>query len=656
MCGIIGCLSWSERYPGSIFSSMLSAQAHRGPDGCGLALWLELGNSPRLWRERSIGSLASKIRDATARLGMGHNWLAIQDTSTNAQMPMVSEDHRYCLVYNGEIYNFGSIREKLIKEGHRFTTKSDAEVLLKAWQTKGPGILKSLRGMFAFLLFDADEHTLWAVRDPLGIKPLYFTKLPDGIAFASEIRSFHASGLVKRSFDNAATLAFLIAGVNKPGEEMTLYDGIREIPPGRMLIAKDANTKMITYATLPELHPTLTDEDAIETIREAVIDSVRVHLISQRPVASCMSGGLDSTTIAAAIKRLFKNDSCPYKVFTLAMSSGDDQELLLATKAAKSLHIAQRVFRRPTYVSPLDVVDMVITCETPNHVIGPINQYLLLRHISNEPEDIRVVLDGQGGDELLSGYPWYSEFLLNEIKKADPDLAGKISDQYHSHEPLSSPIHESLLKIFHDADAWVKCFDDGMSSLLRMKAEEALQLSPVEYYLGNSHDWRGFRQREYLQGELQYLLRQEDRIGMRFGIECRVPYVDIPTIKATALLKPEFLLKDGFLKYPLRVLFPEIAHEVLWNTKKRGFWDVADESFPYLRKLGEKAASNSQLIRELITQMGGDISDIKKIGYYALWRLLQIAILGECATTDMGLQWFSQVDETYVISDCEVSV
>jgi len=299
---------------------------------------------------------------------------------------------------------------------------------------------------------------------------------------------------------------------------------------------------------------------------------------------------------------------------------------------------------------------MVITCETPNHVIGPINQYLLLRHISNQPEDIRVVLDGQGGDELLSGYPWYSKLLLDEIQKTDPDLAGKISDRYHSHVPLSIPVHENLLKIFHDSDAWVKGFDDGMSSLLGMRPEEALQLSPVQYYLGNSNDWRGFRQREYLQGELQYLLRQEDRIGMRFGIECRVPYVDIPTIKIAALLKPEFLLKDGFLKYPLRVLFPELTSDVRWNTRKRGFWDVSDESFPYLRKLGEAAVYDSQFISELVGQRRGNISEVKNIGLSALWRLLQIAILEDCPTTDIGLEWLSQFDESYLISDHQVSV
>jgi asparagine synthase (glutamine-hydrolysing) len=650
MCGIVGYWSWAKSVSADIFSSMLFAQAHRGPDGCGLALWSNPSARPLVLKEKDIASLTSNIKDIAGTLGLGHNWLAIQDRSTRAQMPMFSDDRRYCLVYNGEIYNFREIREQLIKDGHSFTTHSDTEVLLKAWQIKGPDIVKSLRGMFAFLLYDSHENTLYAVRDQIGIKPLYYFKLTDGIAFASEMRTFHASGIVKRTFDDDAVMAFLLAGINKPGETLTVYEGIREIPPGNILVIKENHIEREVYALFPELHPVLTDDGAIEAMRNSIIDSVNVHLLSERPVATCMSGGLDSTNIAAAIRHRFPDAFCPYKVFTLGMSSGEDPELSLALQAARALGIPHRIFRSPLTVPFSDVVDMVITCESPNHVIGPINQYLLLRHISDDPDDIRVVLDGQGGDELMSGYPWYSKFLLDEIYKTDPGLAVKTGDRYNANIPLSKSIHDGLLRIFHDPEAWVQGFDDGMSAFFNYSRPEILQMASVKYYLSNSDDWKGFRLREYFQGELQYLLRQEDRIGMRFGIECRVPFVDIPTIETAALLKPEFLIRDGFLKYPFRVLFPNIPDNIRWNTQKRGFWDVSNESFPYLRCIGEKAASDSPYINKLVQQRGGNVSDIKKVGPSALWRLLQIAILEKCTTVAMGQTWSHQFEKTCLSS------
>jgi asparagine synthase (glutamine-hydrolysing) len=644
MCGVIGYIGKAPLSSGGVISSMLYAQGHRGPDGWGLASWEGLGSAPRVWKGPSIAGLDHSIGLTSGALWLGHNWLAIQDRSPHAQMPIFSDDGRYSLVYNGEIYNFVELREALETAGRAFATGSDAEVLLRLWQAEGSASLDRLRGMFAFLIYDSFERTLYAARDPLGIKPLYYSRLDGAVAFASEIRAFHASGLVKRRFDRDAAVAFLAAGVNKPGEETTIYEGVLELPPGTVMAVGEGGFRTRRYATLPELNPSLSGGEALDALRSSVIDSVSAHLISGRPVASCMSGGLDSTNIAAAIRRARPGASCPYTVFTLGPASGEDEELRLAGAAARSLGIAQRVARRPSVVDLSDVVDMVVTCETPNHVIGPINQYLLIRHIANEPDGIKVVLDGQGGDELLSGYPWYSGFLLDEIRKTDEPLYGEISASYGASLPLSPEMHAALARMFTDPAEWVRAFDDGMGAVLGTRPEEVLRLGPVQYYLSNSTDWRSFRSREYFQGELQYLLRQEDRIGMRFGMECRVPYVDIPTIRTAAMMKPEFLMKDGLLKYPFRALFPEIAAEVLSNRVKRGFWDVSTGAFPYLRPLAEAAARSSAFICGLVRDMGGDLSALDALGDYAVWRILQVAVLEDSATSGDGAVWASRFE------------
>lgn len=653
MCGIAGIWSPFRTMEAGTLISMLSAQSHRGPDGCGAAFWRNTSGKQLILREKSSEDLRSQPL-GTFALSLGHNWLAIQDTSADAQMPLVSDDGRFTLVYNGEIYNFRHIREKLVSEGHTFKTHSDAEVLLKKWELKGPSSLADFRGMFAFLIYDSIERTLWAARDPFGIKPLYFAKIDNSFAFASEIRAFHKSGFIKRELDEEAALSFLAAGVNKPGEERTFYKDVFELSPGKFIKVTEAGMEIRAYAELPPLEPSLSLDAAVEGLRNAVEESVSLHTISERPIASCMSGGLDSTTVAAAIKRAFSNGPCPYKAFTIAAANSEaDSELELAQKAALSLGLSHEIYRRPQVVSLLDVVDMVVSCETPNHVIGPINQYLLLRHISSQPEGIKVVLDGQGGDELLSGYPWYSKFLFDEIGRTEPEALPGIRESYFRRLPLSPEMHDCLTSIFTDKMSWVKGFENGIGPFLGISPEETLRLDPVKYYLSNSDSWQSFRTREYLQGELQYLLRQEDRLGMHFGIECRVPFVDIEIVKMAIKIKASVLIKDGYLKYPFRVLFPEIPSDVRWNTDKRGFWDIPEDSFPYMRNFAEKAVMSSPFIKGLVERQGGNLSAFANLGGAAVWRLFQIAVLENCATSAEGTEWitrlgFSHSGEAYI--------
>ena len=228
MCGIAGYFGRVEPAAPQRVRRMLMAQRHRGPDGAGIASWsLDVG-----WRVQYATTpelLPTTEGSPSATCVIGHNLLAIQDATESARQPML--DGSLGLVFNGEIYNFVELRADLEKQGARFRTRGDTEVLLELWKRRGPDCLKDLRGMFAFAVFDAPSRKLWLVRDPFGIKPLYYTTIAGQLHFASEIRSLHAAGTPRKLLPDAA-VACAAAGINAFGEGRTLYEEIHELPAG----------------------------------------------------------------------------------------------------------------------------------------------------------------------------------------------------------------------------------------------------------------------------------------------------------------------------------------------------------------------------------------------------------------------------------------
>jgi asparagine synthase (glutamine-hydrolysing) len=387
MCGIHGVLSLGPAAGESLRHQAMEALeamdrclAARGPDGRGL--WLRDG-SP---------------------VALGHRRLAILDPTPRGDQPMASADGRHVIVYNGEIYNFRRLRRELADDGHAFRTTTDTEVLLALYARHGTAMLDRLRGMYAFALWDGEKQELVLARDPLGIKPLYYSRSSDGrLYFASQVRALEAVPSVSAETDPAGLAGFLLWG--SVPEPFTLRREIRALPAGHHLRIPAGH-----HGPLPAPEPHGAPRESHPDVPSALESSVRAHLVSDVPVAVFLSAGLDSTLVAALATRHLPE---PPVTFTLAIDeahlpgeeSGEGSEAAAAARVASALgtrHVERSVTR-----ADLDALWPEVLSAMDQPSIDGFNTFVVSR-LAHEA-GIKVALSGLGGDELLGGYPSFGD-------------------------------------------------------------------------------------------------------------------------------------------------------------------------------------------------------------------------------------------------------
>lgn len=625
MCGIAGYFGSPDPLAAARVRRMLRAQRHRGPDGVGL--FATAKGRPVVHQFAADVDSLEAVDDLPATVVLGHNWLAIQDTCKAAAQPMRMGEAT--IVFNGEIYNFIELAAAMKRSGAAFDTAGDTEVLLKLWNEKNADCLDRLRGMYAFGVYDAADDSLTLVRDPFGIKPLYYATTDRGLYFSSEMRSLHAAEVLPRVIRDDYALACVAAGINKFDASRTLYEGVYELPPGHLLrLTRHASPASRAFYALPSLAASRTGDAPAAALSTALEQSVNVHLRASRRIATCLSGGLDSTNLALLIGRQASRSHHDYDTFTIRTSGPQDSEFAAAAEVAKVAKLRHTIVDVEREISPRDVIEMVVAYESPNHVIGPINQFLLLREVA--AAGVTVVLDGQGGDELLSGYPWYVPVLVDALRKRGDDVSA-LETQLAERLPFDPATAAQFNAMFHEGAAWVGAFM-WQGVFLGHSREAIVKLPATQYYLGGGGEWSAFRQRMYFQGELQYLLRQEDRLGMWYGLECRVPFVDQPLVELAATFDPAWLIRDGYLKCPYRTMLPELPDSVRWNTRKRGFWETDRDRFAWVSgDAGRKLSLASPTLRRLFPTIE---TEWPTLSFDQHWRLLQIAVLERGATRE----------------------
>jgi asparagine synthase (glutamine-hydrolysing) len=532
MCGING-ISWEN---GNDISAMNKAIIHRGPDGNGT--YVNNGVS------------------------MGHVRLSILDPTTKADQPMKNATDSLVLVYNGELYNFKEIKEKLVKKGIQFLTDSDTEVILYAYQEYGTSIFKELNGIFSFAILDKANQQLILVRDRLGIKPLYYGFKGSEIIFSSELKGIKCSlGL---DFSEKRTWDYLLSS-NITGE--SYYSNVISLTPGTYGIF-DLNSKQFTtekYCQLTDLinekqyhkQSQLTEEKIIDELDELLNTVVKDQMVSDVPIASVGSGGLDSSLITAIARQYNSNIS----VYHVKVDDEKCDESKYAKQVAQHLNLELKteVLSKSNY---LEYIDYCIEMEElPLSHPNSVGIYLISKKAKED--GIKVLLTGEGADELFGGYHRYKAYqkklMFNRLPIL-PTIVKKFSNLL-IHPGLGGFSTEDVSNYLEQAS----CFSFNVE---RSKFTDELQKAFSFIEDDNARELK-----TYISTDLQYylppILRRTDRMSMAAGLEMRVPFLDNRLLDFSLNLP----LKHQINKYELKYLLKKVGErylpkDIVYRSKK----------------------------------------------------------------------------------------
>jgi asparagine synthase (glutamine-hydrolysing) len=551
MCGIAGIISSSgtdiER-----LKKITRAMVHRGPDGEGF--WMS-----------NDGHIA-----------LGHRRLAILDTSLAAAQPMHFAE-KFVIVHNGEIYNYVELREILQKKGYHFTTQSDTEIILAAYDCWQEGCLQYFDGMFAFAIYNRHTQTLFAARDRLGEKPFYYCidEATGECIFASEIKALWAAGVQKQA-DNTMLLNYITAGyVQNPADKsQTFFKNIFSLPPASYITvsSRAINPVVKKYWQLQkEAAAGITAEEAIDTFGKLLHTSVSIRLRSDVPVGTSLSGGIDSATIAAL---LCKQGHGNYKTFSAIFPGFEKDE------AAKINLLSSQLQLTNCQVSPnaagliKDFEKMCYHQEQPFGSASIYAQYKVFELAAQQ--HITVLLDGQGADEILGGYTKYLHWYLQELwRQGKKDFTEAKNALQQNGLTISWGIKNILAAQFPAmaarqltaklANAQKKAPDINRDFYMQHHNNKSIQ-KPVATTL---NDMLYF---DTIQLGLEELLRYADRNSMAHSREVRLPYLSHQLVEFVFSLPAQYKINDGFSKWLLRKFADKLLPaDITWQTKKTGF-------------------------------------------------------------------------------------
>lgn len=594
MCGITGIISFnSSNFPLQRIATMNRMLRHRGPDDEGYVFIKSAKDNVCIYggedtpEEVYSANLIHTPRHPyrrqehpDARIALGHRRLSIIDLTPAGHQPLCTPDQRYWIVYNGEIYNYLELRENLKRKGYLFKTKTDTEVLLYAYQHWGPSALERLVGMFAFALYDRLEKTLFLARDFFGIKPLYFTSCPDGFAFASEIKALLCFSQVSRKANAQQIYEYLRFGRTDHCEE-TLIAQIHQLPAAHFLkisVDQPKIVRPVCYWKIDLKHQSeLLFNEAADRMRQLFLKSIKYHLRSDVPVGAALSGGIDSSSIVASI-RLLQNTNGSLHSFSYIA----DQLELSEEKWVDVITQSTGTIKHIVNPSPADFVEdmdnLILAQDEPFGSMSIYAQYRVMQ-LAKE-KGIKVLLDGQGADELLAGYSTYLgarlASLIYNFRWLDalkfiitsyPSAIGNWKEKLINTAKYFLP--ESLYRF-----AWRVTGDQPIPAWLRVGWFEE---QGVNFFHKKKKLSRNIFHQELHSSLtieiLPSLLRYEDRNSMAFSVESRVPFLTPELVRFIFSLPEEHLIdSQGTNKALIRAAMKGIVPEVILNRKdKIGF-------------------------------------------------------------------------------------
>ena len=580
MCGIIGYLG-KRGFDAEAFGRALDLMAARGPDDRGI------------YKEPEVL--------------LGHRRLAIIDLSAGGHQPMASADGRYVIVFNGEIYNYQTLRRKLEREGVIFRSQSDTEVILAAYahnpqsfilnpsSSRGPSCLDDFRGMFAFAIYDRVERSVFLARDRMGIKPLYLWRFPGGIAFASEVKALRALPGAPSQLDVVALYNYLLWG--SVPEPLTITEGIECLPPATWLKWTASGETQRTYWHFPTDGPVFKRrEEILEALRPALREAVALRCIADVPVGAFLSGGVDSSSIVSLMRAAGQND---LRTFSISFPQTELDEAPFALKVAEQFN---------TIHADISVSDQMVQQELDGFfaamdqpTVDGVNTYLVSRFARQG--GLTVALTGLGGDELFAGYPSFrrivrAEPLFSRFPRATMWAAGQVGRYFDGRskklEALAEPgsvtdrLYFAARGMFMPSQARALLNEDILAAIAKReiamgnggrgsedRGQRTAVRSPTSDLRSPSsrnglsplHRTMQLELRRYMHNQL---LRDSDVFGMAHGLEIRVPFIDHVIAELLFRTDPAIIL-HGAAKSLLFDALPTPLPRLCTHRPKMGF-------------------------------------------------------------------------------------
>lgn len=593
MCGIAGFYGFKNEKLIKQFSKDLQ---HRGPDGDGFF-----------------------VNDTVSLM---NRRLAIIDR-TGGWQPIYNEDDTIAIVYNGEIYNFEETHDELVRLGHTFKTKSDTEVVIHAYEEWGEKSFDRHNGMFAFALYDIKKDKLILARDHFGIKPLHYAFLTDPVSivppadarsthsaarrqepfhldtrqkkssepslkllFSSEIKPIINSGLIAKKVNEKVLYRYLKYRVHDNTDE-TFFEGVKRLLPGQYMVIEKGTCKIASYTNLRKELEQITpkkklEEKDVKRFREELMKAVQYRLISEVPVGSCLSGGLDSSTVVAITNQLLKEKvreaesvgKIQNTFSAVFPGSNNDEERYIDSLIEKVKHIqSHKVHPTADEFFHKDLTDFIRTQEEPIISSGHYAQYKVMQKAH---EYVTVVLDGQGSDEMMAGYLPYYFVYLNQLKK---------EKKYGTY----------VKEIFSSFDVLGKYGLVKLSRKLGLKKDVNPNIVLKEEFRSQNTDEKfktvpdNLKKRlleDIFENSVQSLLRYEDRDAMRFSIEGRVPFLDFNLLRYIFSLPDEAIIEAGWNKNILRKAVSDLLPEMIVKRRNKiGFTTPENEWFLRMKNM-----------------------------------------------------------------------
>lgn len=578
MCGFTGFIGEINN-PEKILENMMNQIIHRGPDSGGMF--------------------------ADGKAALGFRRLSIIDLEQGNQ-PLYNEDESLVLVFNGEIYNFQTIRNELIDKGHHFTTNTDSEVLVHGYEEFGEELVQKLRGMFAFVIWDRRKNKLFAARDPFGIKPFYYTYMNQTLMFSSEIKSFLSHPHFNKELNEQALKPYLT--FQFPVLNQTFFKGVFKLPAAHYMTFENGNLKITRYWE-PTFEPENNSlETMIEEIDEVVRESINSHRISDVKVGSFLSSGVDSSYVASVLR--------PNKTFSVGFNADNFSEIDSASALSKELGIenVNEILDTDLCFEKLEEIQYMMDEPHSNPSIVPL--YFLAKLARNH---VTVVLSGEGADELFGGYAEYDETTSMRKYKKVPAFIRKPIAQVAKRLPEMRgkrflmkgglPVEETFIgqaRIFEEEEA---------SKILKKEYQNSPSVKEIVtpiYKKASGKD--DVTKKQILDLNLWLvddILLKADKMSMAHSIELRVPFLDKEVMKVASKIPTRYRVNELDTKYAFRLASKKTLPDAWAKRKKIGFpvpirlWLKEEKYFKQIKVIFESEIAsrffNSEEIIKLLT-------------------------------------------------------